>query len=100
VSENPIVLICLVVIPCTYALAPGALVRAEYRQPRQVIKGRDIVVATDARTTVVGTDPPRMVAKAQGVMLAELASPGRRPVDGSPIWQTLPAAQLPRGRRR
>jgi hypothetical protein len=97
-SENPVALICLVAIPCTYALALVALVRAEYRQPRQVIKGH-IVVATDARTTVVGTDPPWIVAKAQGVVPAELASSGRRLVDGSPIWQTLPAAQLPRGRR-
>jgi hypothetical protein len=97
---SDVMLICLVVIPCTYALALVALVRAEYRQPRQVIKGGHIVVATDARTIVVRSDGPRVAATSQGVMPAEFAAPGRVPVGGSPMWRAVPAAQLPRGRQR
>jgi hypothetical protein len=87
VSENPIVLIVLVVIPCTYALALVALLRREYTAPRQVIRGRHITVATDARTVMVGSDAPRVVATSQGVIPVEVASAG---------WRE-PSRQLGRG---
>jgi hypothetical protein len=100
-SENAVVLICLVVIPCTYALALVALMRREYTAPRQVIRGRHITVATDARTVMVGSDAPRAVATSQGVMPPEVAAPDRVPVEGpSSTWGALPARQLPRGRQR
>jgi hypothetical protein len=98
VRDNPIVLICLVVIPCTYALALVALVRLEYRQPRPATKGRRMVVVTETRTAVIEPDPPWISEPAHGVLPAHLDAPGPMLPDSSPMWQAPPPA-LPRGRR-
>jgi hypothetical protein len=98
VRDNPIVLICLVVIPCTYALALVALVRLEYRQPRPASKGRHMVVVTETRTTVIDPDPAWISDPASGVLPAHLDPPGPMQLDGSPMWQATPPA-IARGRR-
>jgi hypothetical protein len=98
VRDNPIVLICLVVIPCTYALALVALVRLEYRQPRQPIKDRPIVVVAETRTTDIDPYPAWIGDPASGVVPARLELPGPMLLDGSPIWQATPPA-IARGRR-
>jgi hypothetical protein len=95
VRDNPIVLICLVVIPCTYALALVALVRLEYRQPRHAVKGRHMVVVTETHTTVIDPDHPWIIDPANGVMPAELDPPGAMQLDSSPVWHATPPA-LPR----
>jgi hypothetical protein len=97
VRDNPSVLICLVVIPCTYALALVALMRLEYQQPQQPINGRHIVV-TETRTTIIDPDPAWVLDPANGVAPARLEPPGRWQLDGSPMWQATPPA-IARGRR-
>jgi hypothetical protein len=98
VRDNPIVLICLVVIPCTYALALVALVRLEYRQPQQATNSRHMVLVTDTRTTVIDPDPEWISDPAHGVLPASLDPLGQRQLDRPPMWQATPPA-LPRGRR-
>jgi hypothetical protein len=98
VRDNPIVLICLVVIPCTYALALVALVRLEYRQPRPAVKGRHMVVVTETRTTLIDPAPQWISDPANGVLPAPLDPPGRWQLDASPMWQATPPA-ITRGRR-
>jgi hypothetical protein len=97
VRDNPIVLICLVVIPCTYALALVALMRLEYRQPPQAISGRHIVV-TETRTTVIDPDLAWISDPASGVRPTHLDPSRQWQLDRSPIWQATPPA-IARGRR-
>jgi hypothetical protein len=80
---SDVAIVCLTVVPATYALALVALVRWESRLPRQSIRaGRDVAVMTDARTVTAGTDAPRAAVTSQGVYPAELLSPSRRAIGG------------------